>query len=206
MVLLCYYMHMEKLNEIISKNICEYRKMAKLTQNELAQKLNFSDKSVSKWERGDAIPDVSVLMQMCEIFGVTLNDMVGERVETPPVKMLNNKKKFVISLMSGGLVWLVATLVFVAFLIFADGLEKTWLTFVYAVPVSLIVYLVFACMWGKDWLVCLLASLLIWTGLVTICLTAEGNAWNLLYIGIPLQILTGWWFWYRNLKKQKVEK
>ena len=197
---------MEELNKTIAKNICEYRKMSKLTQSELAEKLNFSDKSVSKWERGDSIPDVTVLMQMCKIFGVTLNDMVGERVETPPVKTLNNKKKMLIAMMSGGLAWLAATLIFVGFLVLAPEFSNAWFAFVYAVPVSLIVYLVFACLWGKDWLVFLIATLLIWTGLVSICLTAHGTSWNLLYIGIPLEILMGWWFSYRKLRRQKVGK
>ena len=65
---------MKEWDKIISKNIVEYRKRAKLTQSELAEKLNFSDKSISKWERGEAIPDVVVLINMSEIFRITLND------------------------------------------------------------------------------------------------------------------------------------
>ena len=66
------------MKKTISNNMLIYRKRAGLTQAELAEKINYSDKAVSKWERGDGVPDVAVLCEMAEIFGVTLNDMVSE--------------------------------------------------------------------------------------------------------------------------------
>ena len=66
---------MKNLNEVISSNIVKYRKESGLTQLELAEKLNYSDKAVSKWERGDGLPDIEVLMRMSEIFGVTVNEL-----------------------------------------------------------------------------------------------------------------------------------
>ena len=61
---------MEELREIIAKNISDLRKKSGLTQIELAEKLNYSDKAVSKWERGDSVPDVGVLKQIADLFGV----------------------------------------------------------------------------------------------------------------------------------------
>ena len=61
---------MEDLKLIIAKNISTLRKAAAMTQFELAEKLNYSDKAVSKWERGESLPDVSVLKAIADIFSV----------------------------------------------------------------------------------------------------------------------------------------
>ena len=58
-----------ELGQIIGKNITRLRKIANMTQLELAEKLNYSDKSVSKWEQGNGIPDVRILMQIAEQIG-----------------------------------------------------------------------------------------------------------------------------------------
>ena len=81
---------MEK--KTIGKFIAVLRKANGLTQAELAEKINYSDKSVSKWESGNGIPDVYTLMQIAELFGVTLNDLVtAEGKEISPVQPLNGK-------------------------------------------------------------------------------------------------------------------
>ena len=108
---------MEELNLVIAKNISEYRKKLGLTQAGLGEKLNFTDKSVSKWEKGEYLPDILVLYKMCELFGITLNDLTKEHKEIIiPKKEKHNK--ILISIMSAGLVWLVATILFVMFRLF----------------------------------------------------------------------------------------
>jgi transcriptional regulator with XRE-family HTH domain len=74
-----------EINANIAKNLIFYRKAAGMTQAELAEKINYSDKSVSKWESGNGLPDVYTLIQIAELMGVTLNDLVGEStpVTTP---------------------------------------------------------------------------------------------------------------------------
>ncbi len=180
---------MENLNKIIAKNISDYRKSVNLTQLELAQKLNFSDKSVSKWERGEAIPDVAVLLQMCEIFGITLNDIVAEERPTKLFKRLHNQNHFVISLMSFGAVWCVATVIFVILLLASPALPMKWLTFIYAIPISILVALIFSCIWGKKWMWYTFATAFLWTLIVAICLSFKSSIWSLLYVAIPIQVL-----------------
>ena len=68
----------EKLKFLIGKNIASYRKAAGLTQAGLGEKLSYSDKAVSKWERGESIPDVLTLVQLAEQFGVTVNDLLED--------------------------------------------------------------------------------------------------------------------------------
>lgn len=67
----------------IGRYIAEKRKSLGLTQRQLAEKLGKSDKSVSKWERGICLPDVSLYLELCEILGISINEfLAGEDIET----------------------------------------------------------------------------------------------------------------------------
>ena len=194
---------MENLNLIIAKNICEYRKKCELTQSELANLLNFSDKSVSKWERGESIPDINVLMQMCKIFGITINDLTSEH-KSYKLSSLLKRNKILIPIISAGLVWLVATIIFVSLLIFAPQVPKKWLCFIYAIPLSSIVLLIFSWIWGKRWMRLIFESLITWTSLLCICLSVQKNVCYLMLIGIPVQILAILWYFMRRKKDAKI--
>lgn len=75
----------------IGKYIAFKRKEQDLTQKQLAEKLNMSDKSVSKWERGICLPDVSVYLELCKILGISINEfLAGEDILK---KQLNKKQK-----------------------------------------------------------------------------------------------------------------
>ena len=69
----------EKVKKTIAENIVRYRRECNLTQAELAEKIHYSDKSVSKWERADGVPDIFVLVMLAELFGVTVNDLLTEK-------------------------------------------------------------------------------------------------------------------------------
>lgn len=184
----------------IGKNITRLRKMANLTQLELAEKLNYSDKSVSKWEQGNGIPDVRILMQIAQIFGVSLDDLVNEH-ETEKVvpKQTKRTQRLVTVLSSAGLCWLVAVVLFVLLGIFAPTLPMRWLTFVYAVPASSIVVLVFSCIWRYKLVRIISMSVLVWSILACIYLTfLSANIWLIFLIGIPLQILALFFFVWRK--------
>ena len=64
----------------IGKFIADCRKEKKLTQMQLAEKLGITDKAVSKWERGIALPDSSIMLEACEILGITVNDLLSGEV------------------------------------------------------------------------------------------------------------------------------
>ena len=70
---------MSDIKAIIAKNITALRQNHKMTQIELAEKLNYSDKAVSKWERGESVPDISVLKQIADLFGVTVDYLLGRQ-------------------------------------------------------------------------------------------------------------------------------
>jgi transcriptional regulator with XRE-family HTH domain len=203
---------MENINEInrkIAKNLTYYRKAAGLTQAELAEKINYSDKSVSKWESGNGVPDIYILLQLAELYRVTLNDLVGEET---PVEIRNQKKTtgshFLIMLLSSGIAWLVATCLFVTLQLISPGGEW-WIAFLYAVPVNAILLIVYSGIWKYRWLNFISVSALVWTTITCIYVTWKLIAnslgheltalWCVFLIGIPLQVLEILWVFFRSL-------
>ena len=177
----------------IGENIARLRHLSNMTQSELAEKINYSDKSVSKWEQGNGIPDVRILLQLAELFNVSVDDLVREHKEAPVMpKKTRLRRRIIISLLSVGLCWLVAVVAFVFIGIIWPDVPNTWLAFVYAVPASAIVVLVFSCIWHYRWVRIAAITVLIWLTLTCIYLTAHvcGAEIGLIYfIGVPLQIL-----------------
>lgn len=194
---------MESLNKIFSENIIKLRLSHNLTQFELGEKLNYSDKAVSRWERGEAIPDARVLVQLSEIFGVTVDDLLKSKdVESTTVLTEKQKKdnKNAIFLISVIGVWTVALLVYIILYLFNINY---WLTFVFALPVSIITALVLAAVWWGKKVNLILVSLLFWS--VILCLYfslyfLKPKIWLLFFIGIPAQLIILLCF---KLKKHK---
>ena len=218
-----------EINKIIAKNLTMYRKKAGLTQAELAEKINYSDKSVSKWESGNGVPDVYTLAQLAQLYGVTLNDFVGEQAPTEKEKRMRGTMRGLhawIILLSSGIVWLVATCFFVMMQLWLPGREW-WLAFLYAIWANAIVLIVFAGVWKYRVLNFLSVTILIWMVLTCAYLTVKFIAqrfgqtsldalWMLFLLGIPLQILECMWTYFRarsrrlkavrKLTKRKGEK
>lgn len=184
------------LKSIIAENITACRKAKGLTQLEVAEKLNYTDKAVSKWERAESIPDITTLYQLAELYGVTLNDLCTEHSGSRfgGISKVLRSHKLIIPFLSAGLVWLVATVVF-SFLAMFQAVPKPWLAFLYAVPVSIIVLLVFNAIWGNKIFSSLLISFLIWSIPTCLVLTITfTRIWFLFIIPIPLQILVVLWY------------
>ena len=197
---------MKQLKDVIAENIATLRQKNNLTQAELGQKLNYTDKSVSKWEHGETTPSIEVLKGLSEIFGVTLDFLTSENFNQEYDKKYNLKEnktnKLAITFLAVSVIWLTATTLFVYFSL--TDLPHPWLSFVLAVPLSCIILLIFNCIWGKRKLTYLLISAIIWTLLTTVYLTCliyiQYNIWLIFIIGIPLQIAVVLW---SNLKTSK---
>lgn len=189
------------LKQIIAKNITALRQQNKMTQIELAEKLNYSDKAISKWERGESIPDVLVLKTIADLFGVSLDSLLREDhtpVTTPLQELPGRKHRnhVVITMLSVLLVWLVATLCFVMLDLADPSQIAKWMSFVYAVPVTMVVWLVFNSIWFNRRRNYLIISLLMWTALATFFLTvttAGYPLWKFFLLGIPGQIIILVW-------------
>lgn len=198
---------MESLEKIFSKNLIKYRTLMGLKQSELAKKINYSDKSISKWERGEGLPDLKATKNLCDIFGVSIDDMLKEnddhKTKISKTIITKNKKHFLTSLLSASIVWLVATIVYVS-LIIAEVKGNIWLPFIYAIPVSSIVFIVFSSIWGNNFLQFLCITLLLWGVILSITLsTPISNIWFICVIGAVCQTMIAMWFALIRLKKKR---
>lgn len=195
---------MENLNYIIAKNLTELRKQNKLTQLELAEKLNYSDKAISKWEQGESLPGIEVLYKLAHLYGVSLDYITGDSKEPPKPKETPNVKEghAVITLLSVLAVWFVATVFYTLFNIF--GGFQLWILFCWCVPASLTVALVFDVVWHERRGFFLFVSALVWTALLTVCLQfMQYNIWVILGIGVPAQVGVLLWAWLAKLIRTK---
>ena len=191
---------MENLNFTIGKNLQILRKKHKLTQAELAEKFNYSDKAVSKWEKGESLPPIDVFYKLSKFYEVSLDTIVGEeKIKPHEIAAVDMKKRYLhITLLSVLAVWLVALVLFVFLRIFTSYLFP--MCFAWAVPVSLIVGIVFDAIWNKCKMLFWLLSFLVWS--LLLCLAVQlfkFNIWDILTFGIPLQI--GIIIWSKMVKK-----
>lgn len=199
---------MDDIKKTVADNITFLRKKNGLTQIDLAEKLNYSDKAVSKWERGESLPDVCMLKQIADMFGVTLDYLVSgndpsESPASAPSEEAENaartrhiKNRAFITLMSVLLVWLLATVFFITVRTSCRTLRNPWLSFVIAIPVSCIVWLVLNSVWFNSRRNFLIISILMWSLLTAVFLTLLScgfNFWMLFLLGIPGQIIIIMW-------------
>lgn len=211
----------KKLNlpEIVANNLIYYRKAYGYTQIQLAEKFNYSDKTISKWERGESFPDIFVLKTLADFYGITINDFFREKPKKyyPPV----TKKRLLIVLLSVGLVWLVASIIYAFLMIFSNGqLSDSWLVFVFATIPTFIICLVFANLYKQRFWSFISVSGLMWCAATSIYIpwmmySPSPYLFLIFIIVVPLQVLAFLWFllkWsfksfttrlLKNMKKRK---
>ena len=214
-------MNDEKLKSQLGANIVAYRKRSGLTQAKLAEQLNYSDKAVSKWERGESMPDVLTLVQLAEVFETTVDELLadpdalpeepGGRIEqvmeAAVAKTLKRKanKKVILGL-SSLLVWFVALFIFVV--VSSLDIPKSWVAFFYAVPADAIVQLSMRSAWHDFRYNKTLISIIMWGAILSIYMTLfvfwSLNIWKLFLLGIPGQLAIFLWFrLYRKSPKEE---
>ena len=196
---------METLEEIVANNLTELRKNARLTQAELAEKINYSDKSISKWERGEALPDLKVLTQLADLYGVSIAYFVTKdagqdkkEFEFPKSEKLY---RIGVELFAACAVWIAAAAVFFATAFYGKGI---WMAFVWAVPASMLVLALFSRKWQFNVCVIVFRSVFCWTLLASVYLQIlfsshfEYNVWMIFFIGVPLQAAIILWSLIRH--------
>ena len=213
----------ENVKYRIGANIAAYRKRDGLTQLSLAEKLNYSDKAVSKWERGESVPDVLTLMLLAELFGITVNDLVCDPNALPEnsdskleramtqvsEKALKRKaNKNVIQALSSTLVWFVALFAFVILSSFERLQTYSCLLFFVAIPANAIVLLSLRSAWHDFRWNQMLISAIVWGSLLSIFMVIltiyQYNFWKIFLLGIPGQIAIFLWFrMFRPTKNKK---
>ena len=198
-----------KFKELVAQNLIKYRKANHLTQLDVAEKLNYSDKAVSKWERGESTPDVYTLQAIASLYGVSLDALCTD-TEVPVTPKQNTRiTKIFIAAISSGLSWVIATLIYIIFtLVPAISFKNEWLVLVYAVPVFFIVLTVFAEMWFS-----LITRAISVTGIVfgiavSIHLSLSVNAsinraWVIYVLAGVLEVLVILWYIMFRFKRKK---
>lgn len=212
----------EKLKNLIGRNIASYRKRAGLTQAGLAERLNYSDKAISKWERGESAPDVLTLVQLSEQFGITVNDLlvdpdalpedtgaVQQAMEQVVEKALKRKAdKGTILSLSSILVWFVALFAYVMLSCFEPTEAWSWIFFIYAIPANAIVLLSLRSAWHDFRWNQILISIIMWGGILSVYVSLlvfmNWNIWRMFLLGIPGQAAV--LLWFRLFRKPKKEE
>ena len=204
---------MQDVKVVFAQNLISLRKQIKLTQLELAEKINYSDKAVSKWERGESIPDVTVLMTIASLFGVTLDFLVTEHAEpeivaeqTSYAKAVKKRNRMLVAAITFFAIAALETVVFAILQSVIGGLGKNLLyCYVYPIPVAAIVAIVFTSLWARPslrfWSVTLLiVSLILDAFLIPWQVAGTFFPWVFLII-IPAELVTMLSFKIIRIKK-----
>lgn len=208
----------ERLKVQIGTNIANLRKRQGLTQAGLAEKVNYSDKAVSKWERGESAPDILTLVSLAEVLGVTVDDLltdpnalpeqtgsVQQAMEHVVEKTLKRKAdKRIIVQLSSLLVWFVALLLYVV--LSSLGIANSWLAFFLAIPADAIVVLSLRSAWKDFRSNRILISVLMWGSLLSLYMfflvLLQANVWKIFLLGIPGQLAI--WLWFRMFRPIRI--
>ncbi len=186
-------MTQEEIKKNFSSNLIKLRKTNGLTQLALAEKLNYSDKAVSKWEVGSVIPDVETMTHIADFFGITVNDLIYPESNKKRFKKIFLENHLNITMLSIGIVWLISTVVFFI-LQNATNLDRVWLTFIVTIPISFIVLIVFSSVWFNKLVTMLSISGLAWSSLLTLYLFFNQTSyWFLFIIGVAGQLVIIFW-------------
>ena len=205
---------MEDLKLIVGKNLSSLRKAKKLTQIELAEKFNYSDKAVSKWEQGATLPDLETLKQLCDFYGVTIDYLTHEENIAAPVVDDRRERtifinRIITSCLIGLIIWMIATFIFVYPMIFSEQQKPYWVMFVWAVSATAFITMILNFIFFKRNRI---LSFVAWTVFAWTLITAifffffffsdpNRNIWPIFLIGIPLQMIFVLWFIIRKKTK-----
>lgn len=180
----------------VAANLAYYRKLNNTTQAELAERINYSDKSVSKWECAAGVPDIYVLALLADLYGVSVDDFFRENAPLSPLPISRtNKRRSMVFLLSIGVVWLSATVIFMALKLVAPEFQRAWLVFIFAIFANCIVAVVFTSMWWRTPVRFLATSALVWSAALCLFLTVPlHNIYLIFPVGAVMQILVLLWY------------
>ena len=190
---------MDSLKKIISENLIALRKENKMTQSELAEKLSYSDKAISKWEHGETLPDIEVLSKIADMYGVTFDYLIhkGSRADKQEFVKKEYINKLFVSLLGVSFVWILASIIFVYVNIISN--TSVWTVFVWAVPISFLVLIIFNRFLKYKNLTIYYISSFVWSLLVSLYLQMiQYNIWLIFILGIPVQISIILWGKVKN--------
>ncbi len=180
----------ENIKDIIAANLVELRKSKKMTQSEVAEKLNYSDKAISRWEHADSLPDIETLCKVCEIYGVKFEYLLQKeqpKKNNPYIVKSNISNSVLITIIAAATVWIAALVVYMCM---NTILEKNiWELFIWAIPVTAAVCGACNRLFFQSRVFKYIAmSIMMWTLLLAFYVNLiEYNIWMLFITGVPIQ-------------------
>ncbi|MCH3908866.1 MAG: helix-turn-helix domain-containing protein [Bacilli bacterium] len=191
---------MEELNQIVADNLTNLRKSKKITQQELAEKIGYSDKSISKWELGKAIPSVENLKHFADFYGVSVDSLLkegGANVTVSEIKKNGNRSnQIVITAMAATFIFLVAVVIYINSIINDSDFTKSWICFIWAVPImSLVSSILIRLFWKRCTALYVLSSITVWTTVLAFFLhfyfviEPGQNIWFVFLVAFPVQVM-----------------
>ncbi|MBR1890601.1 MAG: helix-turn-helix domain-containing protein [Clostridia bacterium] len=199
---------MKNIKEIVADNLINLRKRKGWTQEEVAQNLNYSDNTVSRWERAEICPSVETLQAISDLYNVPLEYLVKENVVKRVENNIRNQKikAFALCAMCISFLLLAITIPYVCLKTFYN--LNLWILFVWSVPAAFLIIFAFACAWKKRTFYFVMLTIFIWTFLAALYLQfLQYNLWMLFLIGAPCQLAWSVWCYVRPKKqKQKVSE
>ncbi len=184
----------QEIKQNFSKNLTLLRKSRKLTQAGLAEKINYSDKSVSKWECGDVLPDVVTFKLLADFFGIKVDELIGSE---PPAKVTKTGNRIIITLISC-VAAILCALIAERVLSIVDATPNVWIAYIYALPVIGIICVVFSSVWFSVTIREISVSYLVWALGLSVYLSAlifaGYDLWFLFIVCGILQLIVFLWF------------
>ncbi len=190
---------MEDLRKIVAENLSSLRRAAGITQAELAERINYSDKAVSKWERAEALPDVGVLYELSEMFSVSVDYFLHTHGDEPAPPVKKGDKRLlhsVISLTACISPYFIASIVFLILCICFPGASWLWKLFIIPLPAVATLALIFSSVWFRfRGLIFGCISALLWSIILTVYVFVMHLPFSaqIFIVGIPLQIIILLW-------------
>jgi len=199
---------MNNIKDIFAKNLMHYRKTLGLTQLELANRINYSDKAISKWERGESLPDVITLAEIAKIFNLTIDKLISEHhynMDIPELQVEETHKKNIFNLKLTSLsisgILLITVIIFVVLTLVNPDSNNAWLSLIYAIPFTFIAFLLFSIFSRKRILIMLFSELLSFSISLILFLSIQiPNTWLFFLIPIPVFFIL---FFALSLKNSK---
>ncbi len=188
---------MNDIKKVIAKNLVDLRKRKKYTQQQLGEVLGYSDKAISKWEKGESLPDIEVLFEITQFYGVTLDFLTTEGNYDDKKELLlpkyEKRNKIIIALLFSCLIWFIILMIFVYFSMIHI---IYWPVFIYGVPLNALILCGFNFKWGKRVFNLPILTILNWGVVISSYLTFvyfNTNFWPIILLGIPVQIAIILW-------------
>ena len=204
---------MNDIKQVIAKNLITLRKKNKLTQNDLAEKLNYSDNAISRWEHAEVTPSIETLEQIAKIYQVPLASLIEDNAvksaELSDRRAIVNKLAAV--LISASIVWLVATISFVIARLAWD--YTLWQIYIWSMPIVALTMMPFHHYWGRHIYKFTILSIFTWTLLLAVFVQFFKFSpwmWVVFLLGVPVQIGLSIWAFVKpkppKPRKHKIKK